>query len=124
MSSKKYMLLAAALVGAIASPLVMADSVVGVKSETVRYDDLRLSSPVAIAVLHGRLRHAAERACGQPDTRQLATATRYRKCVDDAMATAIAEINEPRLAEYHKSKQNKGDSTNVPEVKVVATNRE
>jgi UrcA family protein len=90
----------------VASSFAMADSVVNVKSETVRYDDVRLISAVGAAVLYGRLRHAAERACGSLDGKTPQLASRYRACVDDAVSKAVAEVNEPVLTKYYESKRN------------------
>ena len=62
MKSKIHMLLLSIL--AMGSSIALAaDPVVTVKTETVRYDDIRLISAVGAAVLYGRLQNAAERAC-------------------------------------------------------------
>ena len=89
----------------VASSFAMADTVVTVKSESVRYDDLRLISAVGAAVLYGRLRGAAERACGSLDGKTPQLAGRYRACVDDAVAKAVADVNEPVLTRYYESKR-------------------
>jgi UrcA family protein len=89
----------------VASSLASADTVVNVKSETVRYDDLRLISAVGAAVLYGRLRGAAERACGALDGKTPQLASRYRACVDDAVSKAVADVNEPVLTKYFESKR-------------------
>lgn len=105
MSSKTRMLLVSAL-AVTASSLAMADSTVTVKTEVVRYDDVRLISNVGAAVLYGRLRSAAERACGGPnDRQQLANDARSRACVDDALSKAVAEVNQPLLTIYYESKR-------------------
>ncbi|MEJ0038184.1 MAG: UrcA family protein [Gammaproteobacteria bacterium] len=85
--------------------LAMADTLVNVKTETVRYDDIRLISAVGAAVLYGRLRAAAERACGGPvDTVPLAQRQRFKGCVDEAVAKAVADVNNPMLTWYRESK--------------------
>jgi UrcA family protein len=104
MRSKISMFLLSAL-AATASSLAMADTQVNVKSEVVRYDDVRLISAVGAAVLYGRLNSAAARACGGPlDKQPLAVETRYRACVNDAVAKAVAKVNEPLLTVYFESK--------------------
>jgi len=90
---------------AVASSVAMADSLVTVKSEVVHYGDLRLISAVGAAVLYGRLRGAAERACSPLDGRQPSQAGRYRACVDEAITKAVADVNEPVLTTYHESKR-------------------
>src|SRR5689334_24633133 len=87
----------------VTGSFALADSVVTVKSETVRYDDVRLISAVGAAVLYGRVRHAAERACGSLDGKTPQLASRYRACVDDAVAKAVAEVNEPVLTKYYEA---------------------
>jgi UrcA family protein len=100
---------------AVASSVAMADSLVTVKSEVVHYGDLRLISAVGAAVLYGRLRGAAERACSPLDGRQPSQAGRYRACVDEAMAKAVADVNEPVLTAYYESKRS------APPTPTVAT---
>lgn len=117
MSSKTSTFLLSAL-AVVASSFAMADTAVTVKSEVVKYDDIRLISNVGAAVLYGRLRSAAERACGGPiDRQQMAIEARYRACVDDAVAKAVADVNQPLLTIYYENKR-KGpaqkSAANVP----------
>jgi UrcA family protein len=94
------------ILAAVASSVAMADPLVTVKSEVVHYGDLRLISAVGAAVLYGRLRGAAERACGPLDGRQPSQVARYRVCVDEALAKAVADVNAPVLTTYYESKRN------------------
>ncbi len=78
------------------------------KTETVRYGDIRLISAVGAAVLYGRLQSAAERACGGPlETVPLAQRQRFKVCVDDAVAKAVSDVNNPMLTWYQDSKRGK-----------------
>ena len=107
MRSKIHMLLLS-LLAVCGSSLALADAAtaVNVKTETVRYDDIRLISAVGAAVLYGRLHTAAERACGGPlDTVPLQQRTRYKGCVDDAVTKAVADVNSPMLTWYLESKR-------------------
>src|SRR4051794_32524931 len=105
MKSKIHMLLFSVL-AACGGSVAMADTSVTVKTETVRYDDIRLISAVGAAVLHGRLHNAAERACGGPlETVPLAQRTSFKRCVDDAVAKAVADVNNPMLTWYLESKR-------------------
>jgi UrcA family protein len=100
-----------------ASSLAMADTSVQVKSEVVRYDDLRLISNVGAAVLYGRLKGAAERVCGGPvDNVQHGQQQRYRTCVNDTLKKAVADVNHPILTSFYDSKRNPG----VPNPNAVA----
>jgi len=105
MQSKIHMLLLSLLVVS-GSSLAMADTAVTIKTETVRYDDIRLISAVGAAVLYGRLSGAADRACGGPlETVPLQQRVRYKQCVDEAVAKAVADINNPMLTWYRESKR-------------------
>ena len=106
-------------------PVAMADAPVNtqvtVKSETVRYDDVRLISAVGAAVLYNRVRAAAERACGGPlETVPLQQRQSYKHCVDDAVAKAVADVNSPMLTWYLESKRgntSENASTSAPVAK-------
>ena len=106
MRSKIHMLLLS-LVAVAGSSLAMADApVVTVKTETVKYDDIRLISAVGAAVLYGRLSSAADRACGGPlETVPLVQRQRFKQCVDEAVAKAVQDVNNPMLTWYRESKR-------------------
>lgn len=105
MRSKIHMLLLS-LVAICGTSLAMADTAVTVKTETVRYDDIRLISAVGAAVLYGRLHGAAERTCGGPmDTVPLGQRQRFKACVDEAVAKAVADVNNSMLTWYYESKR-------------------
>src|SRR5262245_34807306 len=107
MRSKIHMLLLS-LVAVCGSSFAMADTAVTIKTETVRYDDIRLISAVGAAVLYGRLNSAAERACGGPlETVPLAQRVRFKQCVDEAVAKAVSDVNNPMLTWYQDSKRGK-----------------
>jgi UrcA family protein len=101
------MLLLALLAGT-ASSLATADARVNVKSQVVRYDDIRIISPVGAAVLFARLRTAALLACGGPvdGPPQLARQQRTDACVRDALAKAVSDVNHPVLTQYYESRRN------------------
>jgi UrcA family protein len=101
------MLLLSVLAVAAISPAMADDAnVVNVKSEVVRFDDLRLISTVGAAVLYGRIERAADRACGGPsDNLQLAAQQRYRICMDETVAKAVSEVNHPILNQFFESKR-------------------
>ena len=105
MRSKIHMLLVS-LLAICGSSVAIADPQVNVKTETVRYGDVRLISAVGAAVLYSRLHSAAERACGGPlDTVPLQQRQRFKACVDDAVAKAVSDVNNPMLTWYHESKR-------------------
>jgi UrcA family protein len=106
MRSKTQMFLVS-LLSVAATSVAMADSRVMVKTELVRYDDIRLISTVGAAVLYGRLRSAADRTCGGPaDSLPLAQKQRYKACMDEALANAVADVNHPVLTKFYETKRN------------------
>jgi UrcA family protein len=108
MRSKIHMLLLSLLAIGGTSLAMAADPTVTVKTETVKYGDIRLISAVGAAVLYGRLQSAAERACGGPlETVPLVQRTRFKSCVDDAVAKAVSDVNNPMLTWYQDSKRGK-----------------
>jgi UrcA family protein len=108
MRSKIHMLLLSLLATGGTSLAMATDPIVTVKTETVRYGDIRLISAVGAAVLYGRLQNAAERACGGPlETVPLVQRARFKSCVDDAVAKAVSDVNNPMLTWYQDSKRGK-----------------
>ena len=122
MRSMKGMLLLSAALAVTAGPLAMADALVNVKTETVRYDDLRLTSAVGVAVLYGRLRAATEHACASLDSAQLAAKARHRACLDESLAKAVKDVNHQGLTDYYEYKRGlpAAPAVAVPSVTVVA----
>ena len=70
------------------------------RSETVRFSDLDLSSPVAVEALYGRIHAAARRVCQQPG----GELTGERKCMAKAEADAISKVNVPLLTAFYQKK--------------------
>jgi UrcA family protein len=124
-SSKTRVLLATLLAVAAGSQALAADPVVTIKTETVRFDDLRLISNVGAAQLYARMSRAAERACDGPiDTSQLARYARYRACVDEAIAKAVADVNHPVLNGFYETKRAAARAAAKNPSSAVAENRE
>jgi len=60
-----------------------------VRTETVRFADLNVTSPAGVETLQGRIHAAAERVCYQPDDRQREAA---KLCATKAEREAIAHL--------------------------------
>jgi UrcA family protein len=101
MRAKTTLLLSSILAVASLNTVALADPSVNVKSETVRYGDLRLISAVGASVLYARLRSAAERVCGglTPGA-PIAEQRRFKSCVDESLAKAVTDVNHPVLNQY------------------------
>ena len=78
----------------------------------VHYADLDLTRSAGIAALYGRLKSAAETACGYfAATRDLEIAARTRECVHTALMTAVAKVDRPALSAYYRAHS---DPRNAP----------
>jgi UrcA family protein len=82
-----------------AAGVVTANS--GVPSVVVRYNDLNLASDQGAQALYRRLSGAARRVCPVENARDLGEFSRSRGCQTEAIARAVQEINNPRLAALH-----------------------
>ncbi len=71
----------------------------GARSVVVRFADLNLHDNAGIAVLHARIRAAADEVCGSADSRNLLAITHVRLCTSRAVERAIASINSRALDE-------------------------
>ena len=70
----------------------------------VRFADLDLSRIEGAATLYMRLRAAARQVCAPLDERSPDLWTRFDSCVQDALSTAVAKIDEPVLNSYYRAK--------------------
>jgi UrcA family protein len=88
--------LAVTALGAGFTP-VHADESIGVSSKVVSYADLNLDSDVGAKALYSRIRSAAKLVCSGYSDRDL-VATRLREtCIDKAVASAVAQVNNSKL---------------------------
>jgi UrcA family protein len=74
------------------------DASVEVASIAVPYGDLNLDSDPGVQRLQRRLVSAARQVCGRQDPRDLRLAALARECMDAALARAVAEVGNARLA--------------------------
>jgi UrcA family protein len=67
----------------------------------VAYGDLNLDSQQGTKALYARLRSGAEDVCFSFEGRDLALKKLWQSCFDNAMASAVAQINRPGLTTLH-----------------------
>jgi UrcA family protein len=77
-----------------------------VPSVVVRFADLNLSRSEGARVLYRRLKGAAEAVCAPLDDRDAARHMSYKVCVQTAISTAVAKVNQPALTAYYAAKTN------------------
>jgi UrcA family protein len=70
----------------------------------VKYGDLNVSSPEGATVLYTRIRTAAEQVCRPFDGRDLAFKRVKDICMHNAIATAVAKVDQPALYSAYDAK--------------------
>ena len=76
------------------------------RSETVKFQDLNVSTPEGVQALYGRIHAAARRVCSSSDPIQQFGAA---DCAKKAEAKAIETVNLPQLTAFYRMKT--GDHT-------------
>ncbi len=92
---------------------------VEVVSQTVKYGDLNLAHAAGAVALYGRIRSAARNVCASDGSPELRFATETKACMKQAIAHAVADVNQPQLTQYYLVKT--GQS--APALAVASTNR-
>ena len=73
----------------------------GAPQAVIQYDPATLSNDVGAVVLYRRIVKAAAQVCPIEDGRDLHRAALARTCREQAIARAVHQINNPRLAEVY-----------------------
>jgi len=73
-------------------------------SVVVRFGDLNLHSQAGVASLHKRIRNAAESVCSELNNRVLVLRDVYHQCVTEAVSNGVAQVANPNLSNFHRSK--------------------
>jgi len=70
---------------------------------TVHFGDLNIDRTAGATVLYWRIRHAAERVCGEPQLPgSRAVSPDWRRCVAQAIDGAVVAVDRPALTVYHR----------------------
>ncbi|MBV9344928.1 MAG: UrcA family protein [Gammaproteobacteria bacterium] len=72
-----------------------------VRSETVKFADLNVSTQAGVETLYGRIHAAARRVCDQPPGEWAAA---VRSCLAKAEGEAIGKVNLPLLTAFYQKK--------------------
>ena len=95
LTASRATLLACAWVAATA----LADD--GVRTETVKFQDLNTGTPAGVEALYGRIHSAARRVCSESDPLLQAAVS---ACMRKAVGSAIEKLNLPQLTAYYRVK--------------------
>jgi UrcA family protein len=70
---------------------------------TVHFGDLNINQTEGATVLYWRIRHAAERVCGEPQLPGSRTVSPdWRRCVAQAIDQAVVSVDRPALTAYYR----------------------
>jgi len=72
-----------------------------VSRQVVKFSDLDLQADAGVSKLYARIQTAAHTACEVYGTRGLGSMTLVNRCQDQAVAGAIAALNNPALSRHH-----------------------
>jgi len=90
---------------AIAAASLIADIAAakepGVISTVVKYSDLDLTQSADTQRLYARLQYASQKVCASYDSRELRMQSLREACFDNALAAAVAQVNDAKLTSLH-----------------------
>src|ERR1700722_10749514 len=81
-------------------------------SKRVTYGDLNLESAEGASVLYARLRRAAREVCSSLDGRELTLWSAWETCVNDALNSAVTQVNKPTVTALHNQSVNRAGNGN------------
>jgi UrcA family protein len=96
--------LATGLVAAASSVATAATSADEAPAISVRYSDLNLSTEQGNVTLYRRIVFAAHQVCPTNNGPNARLAAQAQRCVDEAVARAVKDIESPRLAELQAAR--------------------
>jgi UrcA family protein len=100
--SKVVSKFALAIVGVVASVASFAATpAVDVRSVSVRYDDLNLSTTAGVDTLYRRISAAARDVCPDIYSRDIDTVAAAQRCQTAAISKAVSQVKNPSLAMLH-----------------------
>jgi len=101
--------LAGALAAALCAPGAFAAAQTdNVPTLTVRYSDLNLASSEGVDALYRRIANAASKVCPDTGIRDLTSLAAARQCQVEAIARAVQQVNNPKLAVVYAARISHG----------------
>ncbi len=102
-------ILVAATVSLGAQAAVAAEVRVGEDrlTQTVVYGDLDLRRDEGVTALYTRLNRASKAVCAPLRGRSAGEKAEHRACVNQALANAVSDVNQPLLTQYYRSRGEK-----------------
>jgi len=72
-------------------------------TQTVSFRDLDMTSEQGAQVLYVRLQRAAREVCAPYESLELTRRRAWQSCVDNALGTAVNQLNNPLVAALHNT---------------------
>jgi UrcA family protein len=92
------------LMGSLNAVAAAGDWDNGPPKRVVHFSDLDLTRNAGVAVLYARIRFAARVVCEPVADRALQSIVARNRCMTEAIARAVADVNVPTLTSYHLTK--------------------
>lgn len=83
------------------------------RSLTVSFADLDLTNRQGTVTLYTRIRNAARTVCGPVDIGLADDQAEWARCVDDAIANAVAKVGDANLTDYYLVRTNRSRTSLV-----------
>ena len=75
-----------------------------IRSETVKYADLKVDTPAGAQALYSRIHSAARRVCGYEAT-SIQGPSVWQNCVRPSVDAAVAKVNNTQLTALHTGRK-------------------
>ncbi len=92
------------------APALASNPANGLRSMTVTYRDLNLSTVAGATALYQRIKGAARSVCGY-EGRRFDEQRQWKICYRGAIAGAVATVHSPLLTAVHSGESNESDVT-------------
>jgi len=90
---------------ALACVLAASNAFAGeIRSETVKYADLKVDTAAGARALYSRIHSAARRVCGYEAT-SIQGPSVWQNCVRPSVDAAVAKVNNPQLTALHTGRK-------------------
>ena len=83
------------------------------RSQKVSFADLDLTNRQGTVTLYARILNAARSVCGPVDIGLADDQADWTRCVNDAIATAVAKVKDANLTDYYLVKTNRSHTSLV-----------
>jgi UrcA family protein len=80
-------------------------------TKRVSYADLNLDSQQGAKIFYGRVRSAAKQVCSPFESRDASRMTQWQTCVNDAVSSSVAQVNNTRVTALYNESVKAGRKT-------------